>query len=238
MSTPVTPNDKSGNSGPGNDRTGNDTSRTTATSDRTASSTTRPTNSPTAKTPDHREVVSRQKEQFGGMKFGCAFFGWLTATGTAVLLTGLLAAVGAALGLNPTVDPAAPPTGDVRTAGLVGAIIAGAVVLIAYFCGGYVAARMARFNGLKQGLGVWLWALVAAVVVTILALTLGDRTNMLTNLGGSIPVPVSSNTLTTGGIITAIAIIVVSLIGALLGGLAGMRFHRRVDRAGFDSTGV
>jgi hypothetical protein len=24
------------------------------------------------------------------------------------------------------------------------------------------------------------------------------------------------------------------LVGALLGGLAGMRYHRRIDRAGFD----
>ena len=26
--------------------------------------------------PDRREVVARQKEEFGGMKFGAAFFGW------------------------------------------------------------------------------------------------------------------------------------------------------------------
>lgn len=36
------------------------------------------------------EVVSRERERFGGMKFGSAFFGWLTAMGTAVLLTALL----------------------------------------------------------------------------------------------------------------------------------------------------
>lgn len=170
------------------------------------------------------------------MKFGCSFFGWLTATGTAVLLTGLLAAVGAALGLSRTVDPAAPAGGDLRTASLVGAIVAAAVVLVAYFCGGYVAARMARFNGLKQGLGVWLWALIAAAVVTVLALVLGDRFNMLSSLNAVIPIPVTRDALTTGAIITAAAVVAVALVGALLGGLAGMRFHRRVDRAGFDAA--
>jgi len=262
MSTPVTPNDRPGNDnagndrpggvGPGNDRSGSDRigseqsgssrvgseqagtarigddkTRTEANRERTVAPTT---------TPDRRDVINRQKEQFGGMKIGCSFFGWLTATGTAVLLTGLLAAVGAALGLGRNVDPAAPVGGDVRTASLVGAIIAAAVVLVAYFCGGYVAARMARFNGLKQGLGVWLWALIAAVVVTILALILGDRFNMLSSLNGVIPIPASREAMTTASIITAVAIILVSLVGALLGGLAGMRFHRRVDRAGFDAV--
>jgi hypothetical protein len=42
----------------------------------------------------------------------------------------------------------------------------------------------------------------------------------------------NEGTLTTGGIIVAVGVVVVSLVGALLGGLAGMRYHRRVDRAG------
>lgn len=39
------------------------------------------------------DVAAREKEQFGGMKFGAAFFGWLTATGAAVLLTALALAL-------------------------------------------------------------------------------------------------------------------------------------------------
>src|SRR3954451_23122119 len=31
-------------------------------------------------------VVERQKERYGGIKWGSAFFGWLTATGNALLL--------------------------------------------------------------------------------------------------------------------------------------------------------
>src|ERR687897_511699 len=52
-------------------------------------------NTPVA--PDRREVVARQKEEFGGIKFGAAFFGWLAATGMAVLLTAIVAAAGTAL---------------------------------------------------------------------------------------------------------------------------------------------
>src|SRR6188472_227245 len=36
--------------------------------------------------PNHREVLVRQRERFGGAKFGSAFFGWLAATGLAAIL--------------------------------------------------------------------------------------------------------------------------------------------------------
>jgi len=178
-----------------------------------------------------REVVSRQKEQFGGMKFGSAFFGWLAATGMAVLLTALVAGIGAASGLDQSVDPAATGVGGLPLAGIVGGIVLLVIVLIAYFCGGYVAGRMARFSGLKQGVAVWIWALIVAVVVTIIGFVAGSQSNVLASLG--VPaIPVNRGTLTTAGILTAVALAVVSLVGAILGGLAGMRYHRRVDIAG------
>ena len=37
-------------------------------------------------------VRARQREEYGGINWGSAFFGWLVAVGVAVLLTGLLAA--------------------------------------------------------------------------------------------------------------------------------------------------
>ncbi len=36
---------------------------------------------------DDRDTLTRQKDRFGGFKWGAAFFGWLTAIGTLVLLT-------------------------------------------------------------------------------------------------------------------------------------------------------
>ena len=48
--------------------------------------------------------MAREKEQFGGIKIGSAFFGWLAATGMAVLLTALVAAAGTAVGLATNTD--------------------------------------------------------------------------------------------------------------------------------------
>jgi hypothetical protein len=180
-------------------------------------------------TEESRTVGQRQREQFGGMKIGCAFFGWLAATGMAVLLAALVTAAGAALGLSRAID-VNQATANPNTVGLVGGIVLLVIVFVAYYCGGYVAGRMARFHGARQGLGVWLWAVIIALVITILGLIAGTQFDILARLNGFPRIPINEGTLSLGGVLTAIGVAVVSLVGAVLGGLAGMRFHRRVDR--------
>ena len=179
------------------------------------------------------EVVAREKAEFGGMKFGSAFFGWLTATGTAVLLTALVAGTGSALGLGDQAAEAVEGTSpNADTIGIVGAIAVLVILLVGYYCGGYVAGRMSRFSGAKQGLAVWLWAVVIAIVVAIIGALAGGQYNVLSNLDTFPRIPIDEGDLTAGGIITAVLAVVVSLVGAVLGGLGGMRYHRKVVRAG------
>jgi hypothetical protein len=180
---------------------------------------------------DRHSVVNREKEQYGGIKVGSAFFGWLTATGTAVLLTALVAAAGTAVGVA-TETSAAEADENAQTIGIAGAVIVLVVLFIAYYCGGYVAGRMARFNGLKQGLAVWLWAVVIAVGIAIVAAVAGDQYNVLGKLNSFPRIPVDEGNLTTAGVVALLIAAAASLIGALAGGLAGMRFHRKVDKAG------
>ena len=182
-----------------------------------------------------QSVLDREKEEFGGVKVGLAFFGWLTATGTAVMLTGFLAAAGLALGLATHTDAHSAATQveqDPGTIGIVGAVILLVVLFVAYCSGGYVAARMARFNGLRQGLAVWLWAVFIAAVVAVLAAFAGSQYDVLSELNSYPRIPVSQGTLTNSGMIALVVAAAGSLAGALLGGLAGMLFHRKVDRAG------
>jgi hypothetical protein len=181
---------------------------------------------------DRRDVVSREKDAFGGMKFGSCFFGWLTALGSAVLLAALVTGVGAALGLSRTVDVTNPTPAQTESIGFVGGIALLAIIFVSYVAGGYVAGRMARFNGLKQGLGVWLWAVIMAILLGVAGWLAGARFDVLARVNSFPRLPLNEGTLTTGGIIVAIGVVAASLVGALLGGLAGMRYHRRVDRAG------
>ncbi|MDJ0379062.1 hypothetical protein [Cryobacterium sp. PH31-L1] len=186
-------------------------------------------------TPAWDRVLEREKAQFGGMKFGSAFFGWLTATGTAVLLTALLAAIGTVIGFSTNLDPG-QVTNDAAdnagTIGVVAAIVFAAIVLVAYYCGGYVAGRMARFDGLKQGVAVWLWTIIIAIVLTIVGFIAGNQADVLSGLTSVPRIPLNGNDVTAASITTTIIALAISLLGAILGGLAGMRYHRRVDSAG------
>jgi len=222
MSTPITPatnDDTSADHRVGQDASQQDVDR------------------PTAAVPaDHADVVAMQRERFGGIKIGSAFFGWLTATGMAVLLIAVLAAAGVAFGVatDTTVDQAVQESqsdsGTAQTVGLVGAIALLVVLLLAYYCGGYVAGRMARFNGLRQGLAVWLWGVVLALVIAAVAAIAGTQYDIFAQL--NLPrLPVNEGQVTAVGAIAIGAAILAALIGALVGGLAGMRFHRKVDRA-------
>ena len=145
-----------------------------------------------------RAVRARQREEFGGVNWGAAFFGWLVAVGLGALLVGLLAAAGAAVGLTALSE--AEAAGDATEIGLGGAIALLAALAVAYFAGGYVAGRMSRFDGARQGLGTWLLALAVTIVLAIVGAVLGSEYNVLERL--ELPaVPVGDSELATGGLL-------------------------------------
>jgi hypothetical protein len=171
-------------------------------------------------------VRARQREEFGGINWGAAFFGWLVAVGLGALLVGLLAAAGAAVGLTELSES------DTTEIGLGGAIALLAALAIAYFAGGYVAGRMSRFDGARQGLGTWLLGLVVTIVLAIVGAVLGSEYNVLERL--ELPaVPVGDSELATGGALALAIVLIGTLVAAVAGGKAGERYHRRVDRVGF-----
>src|SRR6185312_13728535 len=125
----------------------------------------------------------------------------------------LLVAAGVALGLS-TSD--AQNAGTAQQIGLGGGIALLVVLAIAWFCGGYVAGRMARFDGARQGVGVWLWTILAAIG--------GSEYDIFQRL--NLPrIAVGDNTLTAGGAIAGAAAIIVTLLFAVIGGKVGERYH-------------
>jgi hypothetical protein len=178
------------------------------------------------------DSVAAQRATFGGIKWGAAFFGWLSANGLAVILVALLSAAGVALGLARGVNSADEAAERAETLGIGGGIAVLVVLFLAYLAGGYVAGRMARFDGARQGLAVWLIGLVVVLVLAAAGAILGAEYNVLQQL--NLPrIPVDEGAATTAGVITLVAILLVTLLGAVLGGKLGERFHRKVDRAGF-----
>ena len=176
-----------------------------------------------------RDLHLRQRDEFGGLNWGAAFFGWLVAIGVATLLTAILSATGAAIGLTKTSESAATKSAD--TIGIVGGIMFLVVLLVAYYAGGYVAGRMSRFDGPRQGAGVWVIGLLVTILLAVAGVLLGAKYNVLSKL--SLPhIPVDEGSLTAGGLIALVAVVLGTLLAAVVGGKAGTRYHRKIDRVG------
>jgi hypothetical protein len=180
-----------------------------------------------------RQARAWQREEFGGLSWGSIFFGWLVAIGLAAILTAILAGAGTALGITRLSGGEARDSAE--TIGLAGGILMLAVLLASYFAGGYVAGRLARFDGSRQGLGVWGLGLLLTLAFAAFAAIAGSEWNVFERL--DLPrVPVDEGTLTTGGAVTLAAIVLGTLLAAVVGGKAGERFHRRIDRVAFDHS--
>ena len=122
-------------------------------------------------------------------------------------------------------------TSNADTIGIVGGVLLLVILLVAYDAGGYVAGRMSRFSGLKQGLGVWIIGLIVTVVLAVAGAVLGAKYNVLSQL--NLPrIPIGEGTLTTGGLIALAAVVIGTLLAAVTGGKAGTHYHRKIDRVG------
>ena len=219
------------------DETGKDTH--TAVMDRPATGTTdtaplaRDRAAPPATVDETRAV---QRERFGGADGTAIFFGWLSALGLAALVLAVVAAAGTSLGLSTgvTTDDA---QSNADTIGIVGAAILVGILLLAYFGGGYVAGRMARFDGARQGFRVWVLGLIVTIAAALAGWIGGSQYNVLQQL--NLPrIPVDEGDIATGAIITLALVLVGTLLAAVAGGKAGERYHRRVDQHGWDARPV
>jgi uncharacterized membrane protein len=168
-------------------------------------------------------------EEYGGMNTGADFFGWLVAVSLATLLTGIIGAVVAAVSRTAHISQSTAER-EAGTIGIVSAAVLVVVVGIGYFAGGYVAGRMSRFDGARQGLGVWLIGLVVMIVAGVSGAVFGRQYNVLDRV--DLPqLPVSSDQASTGALITGAALLLVSLVAALAGGKVGRNYHSKVDAA-------
>ncbi|MBL8159097.1 hypothetical protein JNJ66_01435 [Candidatus Saccharibacteria bacterium] len=188
--------------------------------------------------PNHRirtQTVdeTQQRAQFGGFNGGAAFYGWLVAVAISVLLLALISAGGTVIALttNTAIEDLGQQPEAVQTIGLVGGILLALALTLAYFAGGYVAGRMSRFDGGRQGAGVWVIGLLAIIASALLGTVLGAQYNLLQQI--NLPnIPVNGVTYSDGGILALIVTLLLTLMAAIAGGRVGEGYHHKVDRAG------
>jgi len=150
--------------------------------------------------------------------------------GIAIILTAVLSAAGGAVGLTEVSESEARQNAE--TVSIVGGAVLLVVLGLAYFVGGYNAGRLSRFDGGRQGLGVWIVGLLVTFILGAAGATFGSEYNVLQKL--DLPrIPIDEGSLATGGLIALAAIIVLTLLAAIAGGKAGERYHKKVDRAAY-----
>ena len=152
--------------------------------------------------------------------------GVLVAYGAFALLASIFGGVASASGGDFEL-----PRGNWQTAGIVSAVVLGLTLFCSYLFGSYVAGRMARRSGTMHGLLVFFLGFVIAAAAggfaTAVAGTDAVRDSVRDTLG-AIGAPTSGEDLRTMGSIGGIVALGSMLLGSLIGGRLGDRWHGKL----------
>ena len=174
-------------------------------------------------------ALSMQKSRYSRMHLLPGLLGWLI---TISLMDGGLWAIQSWLTLTGQSE-------SIEYASVVSRLFSGAsnavpvavalsvLIFFAYLVGGYAAGRMARFAGAKQGIAVWLWQIMALILGSL-------ATFLMPQLFQNSVASLSLQKLIAGdfanGLLAVLLVLALSFLGAILGGLLGRLYHRRVDK--------
>ncbi|TDT66299.1 hypothetical protein [Frigoribacterium sp. PhB116] len=181
-----------------------------------------------------RELLTEQKQEFSGIRPGAGLLGWLAATGFGVSVFVVFAAIASAVVAASSGSSSGGFRGYLGENAEVLSITTGIVVLVivfaGYFVGGFTASRVARFSGFKQGLATWLWGLVITIVVGVVGAVVGVQAGDQSAPNPMIPSMDDMSSTSVESFVFLGLLVVLSFVGAVLGGLLGQRWHRKVDR--------
>jgi hypothetical protein len=180
-----------------------------------------------AEAPEFREA--RLREAYGGVDWLASFIGSVFA-----LVCGgiLLSFSGYLLGfLGFTLNREQPFTLD--TALIAGLVVIGLVLFLAYFLGGYVAGRLARFDGGRNGAATVLWGILLYFIFALFGTFLpGPLSELLQGFGRNSVQPAIASLTEAGlaGLGIVIGALLLELLGGFLGGRLGNSYHTRIDQ--------
>ena len=174
----------------------------------------------------------RLRDVYGGVDWLASFVGCVIALVCISVL--LLLISGLVLGpLGLTLDLAG---GQLDSAIITGLVIVGLVLFLSYFFGGYVAGRLVRFDGGRNGTATVAWGILLAVIFALFGFLLagllpGSVFELLRGLQSGIQ-SIFGNLFTLGlvGAGVVVGALLLVLLGGLLGGSLGNRYHTRIDR--------
>jgi len=165
----------------------------------------------------------------GDVTGGSVFTGVVVAFGAMFLLSALIGGILVALGL---LDSNVTP-GDAVNAGIGAGVALVIAQFLAYLWGGYTAGRMGRGSGFANGLLVPVVAIIVGLAIGGVVTSLGVTVNL--NLPLSVNrLPIESDYLVNWGIGIGIASLIAMFLGGIVGGIAGVRWHTRLEQDAYE----
>ena len=178
------------------------------------------------------EREDRLRDMYGGVDWLASFLGFVFA-----LIAGSFFSLVAGLVLAPLGVSMELTGAELGPAAITGLVLVAILVFLTYFFGGYVAGRLARFDGGRNGAMLLLWTGVTVLVFALINAVLSGflpegisenidnliQNNLLSTIGGL-------SGLGIAGVLIFVGALLVALLGGFLGGRLGSRYHAEIDR--------
>lgn len=176
------------------------------------------------------EREERLRDIYGGADWLASFLGFVFALVAGAVLALIPAMVLIPLGF--TMDF----SGDLGAAAITGLVITVVVLFLMYFFGGYVAGRLARFNGGLNGIMLLAWTVIVAILLLLAGgifsgfLPSGFVEGIQSAIQDAL-IPTFNDLVSQGvvGIVILVVAVLAIVLGAFFGGRAGGRYHRDID---------
>ena len=178
------------------------------------------------------EREDRLRDMYGGVDWLASFLGFVFVLVAGALLSLVAGLVLVPLGISPDLAGA-----ELGAAAITGLVLVAILVFLTYFFGGYVAGRLARFDGGRNGAMLLLWTGVTVLILVLVNAVLSEflparvsedignlvQNNVLSTIGGL-------SQLGVAGVLIFAGALLVALLGGFLGGRLGSRYHTEIDR--------
>lgn len=184
----------------------------------------------------YNEVLREREEYlrdiYGGVDWLASFVGFIFT----LLFAGILGAAAGVFLLAPLGLQQSLANGQLTSTAITGFAVIAGVFFFAFLFGGYISGRMARYDGGRNGAMILLWMALVAALLLVLSGVLGQVISG-TPAGEVVGVALDSGSnavnllggLGTPGIVIAGGVLLAALLGGMVGGRLGSRYHREID---------
>jgi hypothetical protein len=178
------------------------------------------------------EREDRLRDMYGGVDWLASFLGFVFAMVLGAALSAVAGLVLVSFGVTPDLSGE-----QIGASVITGLALLGVLIFLTFYFGGYVAGRLARFDGGRNGTMVLVWMFIVVLIITLAAAIFSGflpagMAEGIANLVDRI-ISTAGNLASAGivGIVAAAAALLLALLGGSLGGRMGSRYHTEIDRA-------